>query len=52
MYVTVHLGQRLAHHVLLVFSRHLTDLTNSVETGKRLGDLRADRSNLDQRRRH
>ena len=45
-------GQRRAVGVLLVLGRHRADLADAIEPGERLGDLRADRRELNHRHRH
>ena len=50
--LAVHVRQRIAAAVLLVFGGHLQDLANAVQARERFGDLRADRRDLDDRRHH
>ena len=45
-------AERRARRVLVVLGRHLQDLADAIEAGERLGDLRADRRDLHDRRRH
>ena len=44
--------QRRAARVFLIFGRHRPDLADAIEAGERLGQLRADRRELDDRHGH
>ncbi len=50
--IAVQLGNLTAPRILGVLRSHLPQLANAVEPGERLADLRADRCDLHQRRRH
>ena len=50
-HVAVQRRQRRARRVLLVLGGHAADLADAVEAGERLGDLRADRRDVHERRR-
>jgi hypothetical protein len=47
--VAADVRDRPARHILLVFGDHPLDLANAIEAGQRLGHLRADVGELDDR---